>query len=258
MAFYRQTGPGRFASSELTRGPWDGASQHAGPPAALLGRAVEQTARELGREDLRVTRVTFDIAKPVPIAELEVTTSVVRRSRSVAVIEAAIEPYMRCTAMLIRQAEGLPSILDSSDLKLSDATGEPFFITGFDVGYHTAMEVRFAEGSFRSIGPAIAWFRPLHPLVEGEEFSPLGRVLIAADSGNGVSSVLDLNEHVFVNTDLTVNLIRYPAGEWVCLQANTSIDSAGIGMAESALHDEQGRIGRATQSLFVSPRQPLS
>lgn len=258
MAFYRQIGPGRFASSELTRGPWDGASQHAGPPAALLGRAVEHTARGLGREDLRVVRVTFDIAKPVPIAELGVTASVARRSRSVAVIEAAIEPYMRCTAMLIRQAENsVPSILDSS-LKLGDAVADPFAFTGFDVGYHTAMEVRFAEGSSRRPGPAIAWFRPRHPLVEGEEFSPLGRVLIAADSGNGVSSVLDLSEHVFVNTDLTVNLVRYPIGEWVCLQASTSIDPAGIGMAESALHDEQGRIGRATQSLFVSPRRPLS
>jgi acyl-Coa thioesterase superfamily protein len=84
--------------------------------------------------------------------------------------------------------------------------------------------------------------------------SPLSRVLIAADSGNGVSNVLDFAKHVFINADLTVHLVRYPVGEWVCLQAATSIDSDGIGLADTALHDQAGQIGRAAQSLFVNPR----
>jgi hypothetical protein len=66
--------------------------------------------------------------------------------------------------------------------------------------------------------------------------------------------VLDFDRYVFINTDLTVHLVRYPAGEWVCLEAVTSIDSTGIGLADTALHDEQGRIGRSAQSLFVSAR----
>jgi hypothetical protein len=92
------------------------------------------------------------------------------------------------------------------------------------------------------------------PLVDGEAPSPLQRVLAAADSGNGVSNVLDFSQHVFINADLTVHLIRYPAGEWVCLDATTSIDPDGIGLADTALFDERGRIGRAAQSLFVAPR----
>ena len=36
-SFYKPDG-GRFLSTELTRGPWDPDSQHAGPPAALLAR----------------------------------------------------------------------------------------------------------------------------------------------------------------------------------------------------------------------------
>ena len=39
-AFYELDGD-RAIPSELTRGPWDTDSQHAGPPAALLGRAME-------------------------------------------------------------------------------------------------------------------------------------------------------------------------------------------------------------------------
>ena len=41
-AFYEPLGGGRFASTAHTAGPWDPASQHAGPPAALLGRALER------------------------------------------------------------------------------------------------------------------------------------------------------------------------------------------------------------------------
>jgi hypothetical protein len=251
MAFYLPLADGRFESTELTRGPWDAGAQHAGPPAALLGRAVEAMARPR----MRVTRLTFDIARPVPIAPLTVTTSTVREGRRVMVVQAAIEPYMRCTALLVRTAEDEAPQTDTTALsRPDDAEDRPFFPVPYAVGYHTAMEVRFAAGSFLEHGPATAWMRMRVPLVEGEQPSPLSRALVAADSGNGVSNVLDFDRYLFVNADLTVHLLRYPIGEWVCLDAATSIDSAGIGLADTALHDERGRIGRCAQSLFVARR----
>jgi hypothetical protein len=93
-----------------------------------------------------------------------------------------------------------------------------------------------------------------YPLVDGEPIDPLSRVLIAADSGNGVSQVLDPRRYVFVNPELTVHLHRYPVGEWVCLDANSTIDSDGIGLADTALFDVTGQIGRGTQSLYVAAR----
>ena len=59
------------------------------------------------------------------------------------------------------------------------------------MGYHTGMEVSFVSGGFIEQGPAVAWLRMRFPLIAGEPTTPLARVLIAADSGNGVSSVLD-------------------------------------------------------------------
>jgi hypothetical protein len=94
-----------------------------------------------------------------------------------------------------------------------------------------------------------------HPLVAGETPSPYQRVAVAADSGNGVSAVLDFAQYVFVNCDLTINLLRRPAGEGICLQARTALGGNGCGLAESALYDEQGLIGRATQSLAVRRRE---
>ena len=77
------------------------------------------------------------------------------------------------------------------------------------------------RGAFRELGPATVWMRMRHPLVAGEEPTPLQRVLAAADSGNGVSATLDLARYLFINVDLSVHLHRLPAGEWVCLDAIT-------------------------------------
>lgn len=251
MAFYIPAGGDRFESTEQTRGPWNASAQHAGPPAALLGRAVEAKARP----GMQVARLTFDIARPVPIAVLQVTASVVREGRSVMVVQAALEPYMRCTALLIRASQQVaPDLGTNAPLRLYEAVSKPFFPVPYEVGYHSAMEVRFSAGSFLEPGPATAWMRMRVPLVEGEQPSPLSRVLVAADSGNGVSSVLDFQKYLFVNPDLTVHLFRCPTGEWVCLRAVTSINGAGIGLADTGLHDEQGPIGRALQSLVVGPR----
>ena len=90
--------------------------------------------------------------------------------------------------------------------------------------------------------------------MEGEEPEPLHRVLVAADSGNGVSSPLDYREWMFINTDVSVTLRRHPGGHWVGLQASTYAEPDGVGMSDTMLHDERGMLGRATQSLFVGPQ----
>ena len=81
------------------------------------------------------------------------------------------------------------------------------------------------------------------PLIEDEPDSPLTRVLVAADSGNGVSAALDYRRWLFINTELTVHLVREPAGEWICLDAITRAGPEGVGLAESVLWDERGRLG---------------
>src|SRR5919107_5168117 len=104
-AFFDVRGPDRFQATELTRGPWDPGLQHAGPPAALLGRAIE---RHGDRSGLRVARITFEIARPLPIAELTVATRTLRGGRSVELVEASLRSgdteLMRATALRVRTA----------------------------------------------------------------------------------------------------------------------------------------------------------
>jgi hypothetical protein len=116
------------------------------------------------------------------------------------------------------------------------------------------MDIRFAGGTSFGLGPALAWFRLAMPLVADEPTSPVARVAAAADFGNGVSRILDFERFLFVNTDLTVHVHRVPDGEWVLLDAVTRAEAAGAGLAWSVLHDEDGPLGLAAQTLFVEGR----
>ena len=267
-AFFSREGDGVYAASELTRGPWEPGSQHAGPPAALVGREIEALGggRLGGPEGARaqVGRVTFEVLRPVPIARVRVSAEVLRGGRRVEMVGASLTDeggteLIRARGWRLRSAEeevafdeapGRPS----APLPPAEAQEAGFFPTGQEVGYHTAMEYRFVNGSFTEPGPAVVWMRPRVPLVEGEAVTPLERVLVAADSGNGVSAALDWRRFLFINVDLTVHLHRMPEGEWVCLDALTLPERNGIGVADTALSDERGPIGRATQTLLIDER----
>lgn len=256
-AFYSRDGDG-FAASELTRGPWDEGSQHAGPPCALLGRALDRAGQ---LEQGQLARVTYEILRPVPIGRLTVSAEVTRPGRSVEMVEGELchdgVAVVRARGWRIRTAQveidrepPEPEPLPGPD----SATSEGFFPVPWEAGYHVGMEVRFVEGGFTEPGPARAWLRMRVPLIEGEEPSPRDRLLAAADSGNGVSSPLDYRRYIFINTDLTVNLRRLPEGEWIGLDAVSYAESNGVGLCDAALHDERGMIGRATQALLVAAR----
>jgi hypothetical protein len=257
--FYERDGD-LLLATESTRGPWDPGAQHAGPPAALLGRALEALEEA---DAFHLGRISFDILRSVPIAPVRVAARVLRPGRRVQLVEARLsdaggEVLMRATAWRIRTAAvEIPPELAAPDPPPpapEQGSEVEFFPTGQERGYHTAMEVRFVSGGFVEPGPATVWLRMREPLVAGEEPTPLQRTLVVADVGNGVSATLDYRRYLFINVDLTVQLEGLPSGEWVGVEARTLPRPNGVGTAESVLSDERGRIGRALQTLLVSER----
>ncbi len=279
-AFYEPDGPGVFVSTAATAGPWDASAQHAGPPAGLIARAFEHHEPVDGQ---RLARIAVEILRPVPLAPLTVRVRTVRPGRRITlldgVVEAAGQPVLLARGWRIatsaqsagpagsEPAPDLPP--DGPDLSPGGPDVSP---DGPDVspggpdldsrawpnahltGYMAAMQWRFVSGSFAEPGPAAVWMRPRVPLVAGEDTSPASRVMMVADSGNGVSNELDPARWLFVNVDLTVALHRQPVGEWVLLDAATTIDDGGVGLATSRLADRHGTIGRGMQTLVVAPR----
>lgn len=253
-SFYVPLGEGRWLGTAHTTGPWDPRFAHGGPPSALLGRAVERTAP---RDDLVVARVTVEILGAVPVGELHLASRVLRPGRSVELVEAVLSAQgrdvARAHAWRVRRSEQSVPSRDAVPpaLPQESASALP---EGWVDGYLSAVEWRLVAGGFGEPGPATAWARLRHPLVPDEEPSPLVRVLAVADSGNGLSSELDMRAWHFINPELTVHLHREAVGEWVCLDARTTVSPGGAGLATSVLSDRDGPVGVGAQSLLVAPR----
>ena len=260
-AAYAVLSPRTVRASELTRGPWDPQHQHAGPPIAMVCRAIESVARDHGLN--HIGRLTANLLRPLPIAELEIEVVTDYSGRNAAHYSARLwgagKELARFTALAQRESDvALPDGLDGHPLPKApkapaDSTPQRMPFARQHTGYADLVESRVASGRLFG-GRCAAWFRLRRPLVDGEGPSGYQRVAVAADSGNGISSVLDLAHFIFVNSDLTINLLRRPVGEWICVDARTLLAPNGCGLAESQLFDEAGLIGRATQSLAVRAR----
>ena len=255
-AFFLPRADGRYLATEHTSGPWDPGLQHAGPPAALIGRALERCE---ARSDMLISRLTFEILHAIPVGEVEVTARVARPGRSVELLEASLtaggREVVRTSAWrVLRAADGTatPPVHEPPPLPDEEAP----MPAQLQSGYLRSVEWRPVRGGFLEPGPATAWTRLCGPVVEDEEPTGLQRMLAMADSGNGISGTLDMSRWWFINPELTLHVEREPRGEWICLDAVTSIQPGGAGFATSTLSDLDGPVGRGAQTLYVGRRPP--
>jgi hypothetical protein len=247
---------GRFVATDLGRGPWDPRALHGGAAAALLVREFERLPAADG---LCLARVTYEFMRPVPVGPLEVHADVVRAGRRVQLLEGSIiadgVEVAKARALQIQAADTGGAGADDTPPPPGPEHGRP---SELQVPHHPmfafdAIEILFVAGRWGN-GPCTAWFRLRSPIVAGETPSPLQRLAAAGDFGNGISATLSWDDYLYINPDLTLYLERHPVGEWICLESETRISADGIGLAESVLYDQRGRVGRATQALLVAPR----
>ena len=247
--FYLPLGDGRFAPTHSTESPWDSAMQHGGPPAALLAHQMSPG------EDLRLARLTVDFLGPIPRRECVVEVSPVKPGRLTALVEARMVIDGR-TAVVARGWHLAPG---PTPPVVTPETAPPLIgeqpQNVGDWGYGQAIEWRFAEGGFGAHrGAAAVWTRVRVPLVDGEELTGTARALIVADSANGLSAALPMDEWLSIPPGMTTTLLRPPDAEWVHLAARTDLTADGLGLAHGTLSDERGRLGVVSQPLLVRAR----
>ncbi len=255
--FYRRIN-GDFVATEHTQGPWAKGFQHAGPPGALIAHAVEAQAA-----DMHVARLTLDLLRPVPIARLRVELTERTGGKRRRILEARLidrdsdQCVINASALLIRKAAVDTGVLPENDPPAppTERDGEDFTFGFFDgpIGYHTAMQARLVSGGPGS-GHAQMWMRPRMPLIDDHAISPLQRLMLAVDSGSGVSAAFEPGDYAFMNPDLSVSIRRYPVGEWVCLDASSHFQTFGVGLAETRVWDSAGVLAQATQNLLLEKR----
>ncbi|MGZ3453593.1 MAG: thioesterase family protein [Polyangiales bacterium] len=255
-AFYVAEPDGTFVATPFTRGPWSERHQHAGPPTALLARAME-----LAVPGFQASRLTMELLKPIPIGRVEVRVQDAGGGASVRRVSGSLSvdgvEVVRGLGLFLSKSiappEGIPEVAPPTvERRVPDAGHGVFDFFRWDVGYHTAVDLRYEVGSLGQ--PAVvAWIRAKIELVAGEAPSGVQRVMIAADSGNGVTAAIDFRKYDFLNADLTVHLGRAPVGEWIALDAEMRADRSGSGLVFTRLHDERGMLGIGAQSLVVRP-----
>ncbi len=247
---------GHYVATELARGPWNPDAQHGGAPAALLAGELERLAPDPA---LRIARITYELLRPVPLGELHVRTEMSRPGRRVQLLEATLQApdgtvLVRARAVRVARAPvtagSAPEPAPTPPHGLPAATAPRWGRATLPGG---AVEIRYADGDPSQTGPHTAWFRLKVPVVAGEVPTPLQRLMVAADFPNGISNVLPWGEWIYINPDLTVYIEREPRSEWVALQAHTRMTEGDGALAQAALFDTEGRIGRSLQSLYVAP-----
>ncbi len=207
---------------------------------------------------MMIARFSCEMLYPIPVGDLTVRARLARPGRNVELMEATASAdgreVARATAWRVRRTDGPPvrSRLRSPPPLPDEPSAFP--PAGWTGGYLAAIEWRQARGSLGAPGPATLWARMRYPLVPDEEPAPVERVLAIADSGSGASWELDFTRWLFINPELTVHLHREPAGEWICLDAQTAVSPGGAGLATSVLSDLDGPVGVAAQSLLIAPR----
>ena len=248
MSVFEPLGPHRWQPTPLAAGPFAGLQ--GGAVASLLTAEVEALASSRNWGMAIASSAWF--LRPTPITELRTALSVVTEGGRVSVIDNTLWPAgeeqpcatVRVTLSRERPVEA-PGFVEPACVKADPtefpvrtrraAHGAPWFME--------AMEARMGEG--------VAWFRMNRPVVD--DAGPLSSVLGPADWTHGIARPVQ-NIVADPNPNLTVQLFRRPAGEWVGIRAQTRWRPAGgVGAGSGVLLDVQGEIGQVSMSVVLVP-----
>lgn len=252
-SYFRRLDTARFDATENLSGAWSTSEQHIAPTIGLLTHLVEADRDARRGNDLRIARVSADILGVLTLDPVEVDVRVIRPGRTIELVEAELRQHGRA-AVIFRAW-----LLQRTDTtELAGSTLDPLpareGMTGADFaerwpgGY-----VKTVTAHKRAIAPGRAqcWIRPLLPLLDSEQTSPLARMLGILDIANGLQPRVDPRTVAFPNVDFTASFFRDPVGEWAGLDIRVSFGPDGTGLTATALHDEQGPVGTLAQTLTL-------
>ena len=261
-ALTRRSARMRFRAGPLTGGPWSPEHQHAGPPSALICRAVERAAAPHGLT--HIGRLTVNLLRPLPIGDCRHRNprrpSRPWRRAFLGAADGGRRRTSRCSPRSRSASRTCPCRRRRRAIRRRGAAQPPEDCRRRQHGLCAAPSA--TRGWSRTDWPraylprarARSGFASTIRSIAGETPSPYQRVAVAADSGNGVSAALDFAKYVFVNCDLTINLFRRPLGRWICLDARAGSAAIPAGSRNPRSTTRHGLIGRATQSLAVRAR----
>jgi hypothetical protein len=255
--YFQRIGAGRYRPTRHAGGAWSDNELHMAPVAGAIADAIEQFIGSRASRSMTVARLSFDILGMLPATEFDVDVRVIRRGRTIELLEAIMasdgRPAVVTRAWLLAhydtsevaggQAHRLPH---PDTLTVGHLTGD------WPGGYISSLDVRYCGEP--SPGRGQAWVSTDIDLIDGQQASDLARFVGLVDTANGVAVRQSPTNWIFPNVDLTIHLHRQPRGRWVGLDTSVTFGSEGHGLTSTILHDLNGPVGMAEQILTVRPR----
>lgn len=257
-AYFTRVSASTYRPTRHTGGAWSETEQHISPLNGLVVHAIEEHAGARGGEDGKaISRVSLDILGPVAIEDFDIEVEVVRAGRTVELVEARVTSRSRevlhARAWRLQQHDS-GAVVGGQDPALPAPEAVPVWdlTSVWPGGYIASLEVRRAPDS--RPGRTTAWVSSPLELLAGEPVSPLAGYVALVDTANGIGVRQPPEKWLFPNVDLTIHLHRQPVTGPVGLDTTVVFGPAGHGLTSTVLHDRQGPVGRAAQTLTVRQR----
>lgn len=250
-----------FVGTSCTANGWGNGAQSGGAVLALLGHLLDDVPALV---PMSLSRLTVDLARPVPIGErLWVDQTVTREGKLIQVIDASLrsadQELIRCRALRIRDEDltgGPVPASTGDDAALTGGLPRPEELPtvadrpGIAPFLVTAAELRRTAG--HSDGPHCAWVRVKIPVVAGEPVRTTSRLTMTMDCVNLIG-VAGLPAGVTaINPDVSAHVTRPPMGEWVALVGDTRFaHRIGHGFSVATMLDDHGVFGVTSTSQIV-------
>ncbi len=248
-AFFEPAGK-QFRPRPHARSPWSAGMLHGRLLAGLAARALGDGG---GRQ---LARLTVDLWRAAPMEPVTVETQVLRDGRRVRVetvgIVCAGHEVARATALLVQRGPAPDGVVWSAapweaprpeslpaPVRTTDMVGNP--------------DLRTIGLGFEGAGARRAWLRDDRSLVDGEPLGAWPRAAMAADVANPLAN-WGTHGLDYINADLSLSMVRDPAGPWIGLEITDHLDRDGVAVGVAALHDAEGRFGHCSVSSVVTPR----
>ncbi|MBX9244782.1 thioesterase family protein [Actinotalea ferrariae] len=249
-----------LTATHRTSGAWTTSEQHISPLCGLAVHEIERhVAASTGRagDGRRIGRVSFDILGPVAVGDVEVDVVVVRPGRTVELVEAVVSARGR---EVLRARAWRMATFDTAEVAggAPDRIPAPDELPEWDMtrvwpgDFIGSLRVRRSPAS--RPGRGTAWVSTDLPLVADEPVSALAAYVALVDTTNGAAVREAPDEWLFPNLDLTVHLHRTPVAGPVGMDVHVTFGADGLGVTSAVLHDAEGPVGRAAQSLTVRRR----
>ncbi|CAN5315758.1 thioesterase family protein [soil metagenome] len=255
--FYLPLGEGRYRPTERTEGAWQPGEQHMAPVSGLIVHVVERYVAEHFADDgLQIARLSFEILGMIRDHDMQIEVDVVRPGRTIQLLEATLtidervviraRVWRLAATETARVAGGAPDRLPGPhDLRQWDNE------IGWGGGYIDSLDIRPLPGW--APGRGKSWMHTDVVLVRDEPVTELSRYLALVDTANGVAPRESPREWLFPNVELSIHLYRQPTGPWVGFDTTVVFGAAGLGLTSSVLHDLDGPVGMAQQTLTLRP-----